>query len=174
MAEKNKLTLIYDLDKTLCTKKVSGETYVDVKPIQPMIDQLNKFYDEGFEIIISTARNMVTQSNHVSKVVQNVGLDTIQWLDKHGVKYHGLQFGKEYGHLYIDDKSCLNDPAEIQRRIEAIKEGREEEYIQEHIGLRNRVEELEAEIKHLKQTYKEEVLEELRKLRESYLAKVGE
>lgn len=131
MAEKKKITLIYDLDKTLCTKKQKGETYADVQPIQPMIDQLNAFYDMGYEIIISTARNMVTQSNHISKVVQNVGLDTMLWLEKHGVKYHGLDWGKEYGHIYLDDKACLNDPDEIERRMEAIVNGTEEEYLEE-------------------------------------------
>lgn len=143
MAEKNTITLIYDLDKTLCTKKQKGEKYSDVKPIQPMIDQLNDFYDQGYEIIISTARNMVTQNNDVSKVVQNVGMVTMQWLKKHKVKYHGLQFGKSYGHLYIDDKSCLNDPEEIQRRVNAIVTNTEDQYLNEHMNLRKKVEELE-------------------------------
>lgn len=137
-----KTTLIYDLDETLCTKKQPHETYADVKPIQPMIDQLNTFYDTGYEIIISSARNMVTQKNHVSKVVQNVGLDTIQWLAKHGIKYHGLQFGKEYGAIYIDDKSCLNNPEEIARRLEAIENGNEKEYIKQHLDLRKENERL--------------------------------
>lgn len=144
MAEKNKLTLIYDLDKTLCTKKQSNETYADVKPIQPMIDQLNRFYDEGYEIIISTARNMVTQNNDISKVVQNIGLVTMEWLNKHGIKYHGLQFGKPYGHIYIDDKSCLNDPEEIERRVQAIKDGTEEEYLKDYLNLRKKSEVLET------------------------------
>lgn len=169
-----KITLIYDLDETLCTKKQPGETYADPKPIQPMIDQLNRFYDEGFEIIISTARNMVTQNNHVSKVVQNVGLDTIQWLERYGVKYHGLQFGKEYGAMYIDDKACLNDPKEIERRINAVKNGTEKAYIKEHLGLRERVEELEAENTRLKGELKEALISELRRLREEYTKKVGE
>lgn len=132
-----KATLIYDLDETLCTKKQPNETYADVKPIQPMIDQLNHFYDEGYEIIISSARNMVTQNNHVSKVIQNVGLDTIQWLEKHGVRYHGLQFGKEYGQCYIDDKAVINHPDEIARRINAIKNGTEKEYLKEQMEVLN-------------------------------------
>lgn len=135
--EEKKGTLIYDLDETLCTKKQPGETYADVKPIQPMIDQLNRFYDEGYEIIISSARNMVTQNNDVSKVIQNVGLDTLQWLEKHKVKYHGLQFGKKYGLMYIDDKSCINDPDEIERRIQAIKMGKEKEYLKEQRDILN-------------------------------------
>lgn len=140
-----KPTLVYDLDETLCTKKGPNETYADVLPIQPMIDQLNQFYDEGYEIIISTARNMVTQKNHVSKVVQNVGLDTMLWLKKHGVKYNGLHWGKEYAAIYIDDKSCLADTQEIERRINAINNGTEKEYIKNHLDMYNKVEKLENE-----------------------------
>lgn len=149
-----KHTLIYDLDETLCTKKLSNETYADVKPIQPMIDQLNDFYDQGYTIIISTARNMVTQNNHVSKVVQNVGMVTMKWLEDHGVKYHGLDWGKEYGALYIDDKSCLPDPEEIQRRINAINEGTEKWYVAEHLNLRNVLEKKNKEIEALKKQIK--------------------
>lgn len=98
-------TLIYDLDETLCTKKELNETYSDVKPIQPMIDQLNHYYNEGHTIIIQTARNMLTQNNDVGKVLQNVGEDTLRWLRENGVKYHSIQFGKAYGDFYIDDKS---------------------------------------------------------------------
>ena len=147
--KKPKGTLIYDLDKTLCAKKKPHETYADVQPIQPMIDQLNRFHDEGFEIIISTARNMVTQKNHVSKVVKNVGMDTMMWLKKHNVKYDGLDWGKEYGILYIDDKSCLADVDEIERRVSSIKEGKEEEYIENHLNLKKECELLKQKVKDL-------------------------
>lgn len=168
MAEKHRTTLIYDLDKTLCTKKQPSETYRDVQPIQPMIDQLNKFYDEGFEIIISTARNMVTQNGDVGGVLANVGPDTFDWLKRHGVRYHKIYFQKPYGHIYIDDKSCLNDPDEIERRMNAIKEGKEEEYLQEHLNLRKRVEELEKELAMLKSKSLHNIVDELEKLRVTY------
>jgi capsule biosynthesis phosphatase len=151
----DKMTFIYDLDKTLCTKKQPGETYADVKPIQPMIDQLNKLYDEGHEIIIMTARNMVTQSNHVSKVVENVGRVTLEWLDKHGVKYNGLHFGKDYGRLYIDDKACLNDTKEIKQRIEAIKNNNEEEYINKRLKMSKTIKQQEEKIKKLEKELKQ-------------------
>lgn len=152
--EKKKLILIYDLDETLCTKKQPNETYADVKPIQPMIDQLNKFYDEGHTIIISTARNMVTQGGDVGAILANVGLDTLNWLKKHGVKYHKIYFQKPYGDIYIDDKSCLNDPNEIERRIKAIQEGKEKEYIQEQLNLLNELEKLKKENEELKEKLK--------------------
>lgn len=126
-------TLVYDLDETLCTKKQPHESYADVKPIQPMIDQLNRFYDEGFEIIIVTARNMVTQKNHVSKVVKNVGLDTLQWLEKHGVKYHGLQFGKEYADAYIDDKAIR--PNELMNLVKMNATSSLSQYLKNDINL---------------------------------------
>lgn len=149
-----KLKLVYDLDKTLCTKKKPDESYLDVEPIPEMINQLNYFYDKGYEIIISTARNMVTQQNHVSKVAKNVGLDTMLWLNKHGVKYHGLDWGKEYADIYIDDKSCINDTEEIQRRINSIENGNEEQYLKDQINLKKELNKLKNENKLLKEELK--------------------
>jgi capsule biosynthesis phosphatase len=150
MAELSKLTLIYDLDQTLCTKKKPNETYNDVKPIKPIIDQLNKFYDLGYNIIIETARNMVTQGNDEGKVIQNVGEITLRWLREHGVKYHAIKFGKSYGHIYIDDKACLDDPAEIERRIQAWHNGTEKEYLANQKQVMKRIAELEEENRQLK------------------------
>ena len=98
-------TIIFDLDETLCTKRKPEETYLDVQPIQPMIDMLNELHDSGYEIIIETARNMVTQKNYEAKVIQNVGMMTLEWLKKNNVKYDGIKFGKTYGICYTDDKS---------------------------------------------------------------------
>lgn len=149
MAEKEILTLIYDLDKTLCTKKNSGETYLDVKPIQPMIDQLNKFYDMGYNIIIQTARNMVTQNNDEGKVIKNIGEDTLKWLRIHEVKYHSILFAKPYGHIYIDDKSCINDVSEIERRVGAWNNSTEEQYLNTQKIILNKTGEVQAKIKEI-------------------------
>lgn len=108
----NKLTLIFDLDETLCTKKQPHETYLDVQPIENMIQLVNELHDEGHTIIIETARNMVTQNNFEAKVIKNVGHDTLTWLDKHEVKYDGIKFAKTYGAAYCDDKAIR--PNEIQ------------------------------------------------------------
>lgn len=112
-----KLTLVFDLDETLCTKKQPYETYLDVQPIEDMVQLVNELHDEGHTIIIETARNMVTQNNFEAKVIKNVGQDTLTWLEKHGVKYDGIKFAKTYGHLYIDDKSCINDVKEVREKV---------------------------------------------------------
>ena len=105
MAELSKLVLVVDLDKTLCTKKKSYETYADVLPYDNIINILNNLYDCGSDIIIESARNMLTQNNDESKVIKNVGLTTLKWLEDNNVKYDGIKFGKTMGTCYIDDKA---------------------------------------------------------------------
>ena len=139
----DKLILVYDLDKTLCTKKTKEETYGEVRIIPEMVEQLNQFYDEGHVIILQTARNMVTQQNDVGKVLQNVGEITLKWLRENNVKYHSILFGKPYGDLYIDDKACIDDPKEIRRRVDAILAGKECEYVEAQKELLNQKDDIE-------------------------------
>lgn len=112
-----KLTLVFDLDETLCTKKRPEESYMDVQPITDMIELVNELHDEGHTIIIETARNMVTQNNNEAKVIKNVGQDTLNWLDKHGVKYDGIKFAKTYGAAYCDDKAIRPNEIKFLKEI---------------------------------------------------------
>ena len=86
-------TLIFDIDGTICTQE---SDYSQAKPIQEVIDKLIKKYDEGYKIVLFTARGTET------------GIDwneiTIKQLNLWGVKYHDLLFGKPAGLKYIDDK----------------------------------------------------------------------
>lgn len=86
-------TLIFDIDGTICTQE---DDYSNAKPIQEVIDKLNKKFDEGYHIVLFTARGTET------------GIDwsavTKEQMDRWGVKYHDLYFGKPAGLKYIDDK----------------------------------------------------------------------
>ena len=86
-------TLIFDIDGTICSQE---SDYSQAKPIQEVIDKLNKKYDEGYKIVLFTARGTET------------GIDwsevTDEQLERWGVKYHTLWFGKPAGLKYIDDK----------------------------------------------------------------------
>lgn len=98
----------FDLDGTICEEKPKGSPHTDyaiVKPCKDVIDRVNKLYDEGNIIIISTARHMVTTNGNVLKIEERVGKITRDWLKKYGVKYHELQFGKTFADYYIDDKA---------------------------------------------------------------------
>lgn len=100
-------TLIIDIDGTICSQE---SDYGLAKPIQEVIDKVNKKYDEGYKIVFFTARGTET------------GIDwtqtTIQQLEKWGVKYHDLYFGKPAGLKYIDDKgvSVYNWEPEIENQ----------------------------------------------------------
>ena len=105
MAELNNLVLVVDLDKTLCAKKLPGESYADVPPYQSIIRAISNVHDSGGEVIIESARNMLTQHNDESKVIKSIGLDTLTWLNKVNMHYDGIKFGKTCGTCYIDDKA---------------------------------------------------------------------
>ena len=105
MAELNNVVLVLDLDKTPCTKKQSNESYSEVLPKEDLVDIINTLHNNGAEVIIESARNMLTQNNNEAKVIKNVGLTTLQWLSDNHIDYDGIKFGKTMGTCYIDDKA---------------------------------------------------------------------
>lgn len=105
MAELNNVVLVVDIDKTLCSKKKSNESYSEVKPYEDIINAINTLNDAGAEVILESARNMLTQNHNEAKVIKNVGLTTLKWLDNNKVQYDGIKFGKSMGTCYIDDKA---------------------------------------------------------------------
>lgn len=98
-----------DLDHTLC---IPNENYKDshnkyrlAKPIQSVIDRVNQLHDNGHEIVIYTARRMLTHSGDVEAVIADVGEITKEWLEEYGVKYDRIVFGKIYYDEIWDDKA---------------------------------------------------------------------
>lgn len=120
MANLNKLTLVVDLDKTLCSKKKDNETYADVLPYNNIIEILNNLHSLGADVYIESARNMLTQNNNESKVIKNVGLTTLKWLEDNNIEYDGLKFGKTMGSCYIDDKALR--PKEFIKIYESLED----------------------------------------------------
>ena len=133
MAELSKVVLVVDLDKTLCTKKQTNESYADVLPNNDIIDIINSLHNTGAEVIIESARNMLTQNNNEAKVIKNIGLTTLQWLNDDNILYDGIKFGKTMGSCYIDDKALrpkefikiyesLNDKTDLNELKKKIEE----------------------------------------------------
>ncbi len=48
---------------------------------------------------------MLTHNGEIEKIEADVREVTEEWLERYGVKYDELKFGKPYGVYYIDDKS---------------------------------------------------------------------
>lgn len=98
--------LIIDLDGTLTQADTSD--YKNVKPYKEVIDKLREYKKNGFEIVISTARNMRTYKNNVGKINIHTLPIIIEWLDKHNVPYDEIIVGKPWcGNegFYVDDRA---------------------------------------------------------------------
>jgi capsule biosynthesis phosphatase len=101
----------FDLDDTICFpnhgETSSYEKYGLAKPNVPMIYFINRTRSKGHKIIIHTARRMLTHNGDLSKIKEDVGQITKDWLDSNGVSYDELIFGKPYADFYVDDKNLL-------------------------------------------------------------------
>jgi hypothetical protein len=96
--QKQKLFLI-DIDGTICDdiKNEDSHLYPTAGIYPEALEIINKWYDEGNVITFFTARE--TKDREV----------TLQWLDKHGFKYHGLVMDKprindQQEYVWIDNK----------------------------------------------------------------------
>ena len=94
----NRDIIMVDFDGTLT---LGGRFWTDdvILPNQKIIDWVNQKYRRGHVIIIFTARPY------------EVMRDTVAWLIKHGVKYHGINMDKPGAQIYLDDKSI--NPKEL-------------------------------------------------------------
>ncbi|EKO3811759.1 HAD hydrolase family protein [Vibrio harveyi] len=119
--------LIVDLDGTITTANTSD--YRNVKPNLDVIEKLKQYKSNGFNIVISTARNMRTYEGNVGKINIHTLPIITEWLERHGVPYDEVLVGKPWcGHegFYIDDRAIR--PSEFARlNIEEIYELLKEE-----------------------------------------------
>ena len=98
-------TLIVDCDGVIADKEHGGD-YAKAGPLKHGIEQVNKLYDMGFTITLFTARYGDRESGNIHRQYGRGYIEWINWLDKHGVKYHNAYMGKPPGVMYIDDKAA--------------------------------------------------------------------
>ena len=102
--------IIVDLDNTITIH--SKRSYTEMEPNDEIIAMLQKYQEQGFGIVIHTARNMRTYENNVGKIVANTVPVIIEWLTKHNVPYDEIRVGKPWcgnGGFYVDDKAIRPD-----------------------------------------------------------------
>ena len=98
--------LIVDLDGTLTQANTSD--YKNVLPRLDVIEQLRNYQQLGFQIVISTARNMRTYEGNVGKINIHTLPTITEWLVKHHVPYDEILVGKPWcgkEGFYIDDRA---------------------------------------------------------------------
>tara|TARA_Y100000034_G_C6707947_1_gene312581 strand:+ start:113 stop:472 length:360 start_codon:yes stop_codon:yes gene_type:complete len=104
--------IAFDLDDVLCRRDIEGqsiEKYKSCKPIKEMIKITNNCYDEGYHIIIYTARGMNVFAGDVNAIYSNLYELTMNQLKEWNVKFHQLIMGKIHYDLLIDDKAVCSD-----------------------------------------------------------------
>lgn len=102
--------LIMDLDNTI-TLTENGD-YENAKPIMDVIKKLREYKMQGFEIVISSSRNMRTYDGNVGKINVHTLPIIINWLNHHNVPYDEIYVGKPWcGHdgFYVDDRAIRPD-----------------------------------------------------------------
>ena len=85
----------FDIDGTLCSN-TWGE-YELAEPHADAIQAVNRLHDEGNMILLYTARGSTTAIDWRGT--------TEEQLERWGVKYHELHFGKPNADVYVDDRA---------------------------------------------------------------------
>ena len=113
--------IIMDLEETICST-VNGD-YANSVPKLDVIERMREFKVLGFDIVISTSRNMRTYSGNVGKINANTLPVIIGWLTKHQVPYDEIYTGKPWcgtEGFYVDDRAIR--PQEfVAMSVEEIK-----------------------------------------------------
>lgn len=98
--------IVVDLDGTITQANTSN--YKEVLPRKDVIEQLENYKSRGFDIVISTARNMRTYEGNVGKINIHTLPTIIDWLEQYNVPYDEIIVGKPWcGHegFYVDDRA---------------------------------------------------------------------
>ena len=96
--------IVFDIDDTISF--TTNRDWENAKPNQPIIDKINKLFNDGWEIFLYTARGSITAPQNADKKYRTI-IET--WMKNHNVSYHELIFGKPLGVYYVDDKGLSPD-----------------------------------------------------------------
>ena len=107
-------TIVMDLDDTICFTE--NRDFENSKPDPEVIKRINELYQEGWKIIIFTARGAksCTTMEEKEKKYREI---TERWLAKNGVNYSQLMFGKPNADYYVDDKNLSIEEFVKRRKL---------------------------------------------------------
>lgn len=105
-------TIVFDVDDVLCDNK--NRDYKNAVPLRDNIVKLNGLHDMGYKIVLHTARGMVSCGGDVAAADKKNRAVLESWLDKHGVRYDELVFGKPIAMMYVDDKCMTPDELNLE------------------------------------------------------------
>ena len=106
------ITLIFDIDGTLCPIKKKDEKYEDVIPDEEMVNKLKYYKNNNAKIVLFSSRNMKTYNGNLGLINANTAVIMQEWLKKWEIPYDEILFGKPWpGNrgFYIDDRAVRPD-----------------------------------------------------------------
>ena len=109
--------IVFDLDGCLCSQ--SNPDYENAKPITEAIEVVNRLFDDGYTIVIFTARFMGRNHNDMHKAYHDGYELTKRQLDGWGVRHHQLIMGKPSADAIVDDLAVFFTPnwPEIEKQL---------------------------------------------------------
>jgi capsule biosynthesis phosphatase len=110
----------FDLDNTVCERKLGNMTYFDVNPFPEAVETIRWLKSEGHTIILHTGRHMRTCGGNQGKVLAKQGKILFDWLEKHQIPYDEIWWSKPHADLFIDD--AVHRHTDWKTSIQAIKD----------------------------------------------------
>lgn len=107
-----KVSLVFDIDGTICPIKKQGEEYSELVPYKDVVEKLVEYKNAGAKIILHTSRNVNTYNGNIGLINANTAKVLLAWLDKWRIPYDEIIYGKPWaGHkgLYVDDRAVRPD-----------------------------------------------------------------
>ena len=106
------LTLVMDIDGTICPIKRKDQEYIDVVPYKEIVEKMREYKTGGAKIVLYTSRNMNTYKGNLGMINANTAKVLMKWLEKWDLPYDEILYGKPWpGHrgFYVDDRCVRPD-----------------------------------------------------------------
>lgn len=98
--------VVMDIDGVLAKK--GDDDYINKDIDDEVLRQLQRYDEQGFYIILQTARNMRTHKGRIGKINAETAPVLLEWLDDMDIPYDEIHYGKPwcgYDGFYVDDKA---------------------------------------------------------------------
>ena len=99
------MRICLDIDGVICRLREPSQAYHELEPIPGAVEHLQSLKAAGHYLILMTARHMKTCNGNPGLAIARQGGTLFTWLDRHGIPYDEVWFGKPWADIYIDDNA---------------------------------------------------------------------
>ena len=116
------LTIVMDIDGTICPVKAKDQAYEDLIPYADVVETLKMYKENGATIVLNTARNMNSYNQNIGLINANTAKVLLNWLDQWEIPYDEIHYGKPWPGkkgFYVDDRTVRPDEfLKFSRRVD--------------------------------------------------------